>query len=169
MEGRNRRMRKICVITGARSEYSLLKPVMRAIQEDLELQLDLIVTGMHLSSEFGYSIKEIQKDGFEVEGEIEMNPLEDTGLSMTQSIGKGIIEISKELDKLQPDVVMVLGDRIEALSGVIAGAYMNIAIAHIHGGDSARAGLDESVRHAITKFAHIHFAATKKSAERIQK
>jgi UDP-N-acetylglucosamine 2-epimerase (non-hydrolysing)/GDP/UDP-N,N'-diacetylbacillosamine 2-epimerase (hydrolysing) len=133
------------------------------------MELSLIVTGMHLSKEFGYSVNEIIEDGFKIEKRVEMNPKEDTGFSMAQSVGNGINEISKALKEINPDIFLVLGDRIEPLAGTITAAYMNIPIAHIHGGDSARAGLDESVRHAITKFSHIHFPATKKSAERIIK
>lgn len=162
-------MRRICVLTGTRAEYGLLKPIMTEIKNAVDLDLSIIVTGMHLSKEFGYSVNEITKDGFTITARVEMNPAEDTGFSMATSIGKGIIGISTALRKIKPDVLLILGDRIEALAGAIAAAYMNIPIAHIHGGDSTRAGLDESARHAITKFAHIHFPATKKSAERIIK
>lgn len=162
-------MKNICVLTGTRAEYGLLKPVMNAIREHLHLELSLIVTGMHLSEEFGYTVDEIIKDGFEITERVEMNPEEDTGFSMAQSTGRGIIGIADALKRIKPNIFFVLGDRIEPLAGVIASAYMNIPIAHIHGGDSARAGLDESVRHAITKFAHIHFPVTEKSAERILK
>jgi UDP-N-acetylglucosamine 2-epimerase (non-hydrolysing)/GDP/UDP-N,N'-diacetylbacillosamine 2-epimerase (hydrolysing) len=124
---------------------------------------------MHLSKEFGYSVNEIVKDGFKINEKVEMNPENDTGFSMAESIGKGLSGMAKALKKINPDFLLVLGDRIEALAGVIAAAYMNIPIAHIHGGDSTRAGLDESARHAITKFAHIHFTVTKKSAERVRK
>ncbi|MBC8500900.1 MAG: UDP-N-acetylglucosamine 2-epimerase (hydrolyzing) [Nanoarchaeota archaeon] len=161
--------RKICVLTGTRAEYGLLKPVMAAVKKHSKLELKLIVTGMHLSKEFGYTINDIKKDKFKVDKKTVMNPEQDTGFSMAQAIGKGIIGISNALKEIKPDVLLVLGDRIESLAGVIAAAYMNIPIAHIHGGDSARAGLDESVRHSITKFAHIHFPVTKKSAERIRK
>jgi GDP/UDP-N,N'-diacetylbacillosamine 2-epimerase (hydrolysing) len=162
-------MRDVCVLTGTRAEYGLLKPVMNAIREHSNLELSLIVTGMHLSEEFGYSVDEIITDGFEITERVEMNPEEDTGFSMAQSVGRGIMGISDALRKIKPDILLVLGDRIESLAGVIASAYMNIPVAHIHGGDSAGAGLDESVRHAITKFAHIHFPVTEKSAERILK
>ncbi|MBI5061103.1 MAG: UDP-N-acetylglucosamine 2-epimerase (hydrolyzing), partial [Candidatus Aenigmarchaeota archaeon] len=100
---------------------------------------------------------------------IEMNPSDDTGYSMAVSVGTGVVSIANSLKKIKPDIVLVLGDRIEALSAAIAAAYMNIPVAHIHGGDVTRAGLDESARHAITKFSHIHLAATEKSAERILK
>ncbi|MBN2458167.1 UDP-N-acetylglucosamine 2-epimerase (hydrolyzing) [Candidatus Woesearchaeota archaeon] len=162
-------MRNICIVTGTRSEYGLLKPVIDKIISSGILKLSLIVAGMHLSREFGYTARDIENDGIRVDAKVIMNPEEDTGLSMANAIGKGICGMAAALNRIKPDIIVVLGDRIEALSAVVAGAFMNIPIAHIHGGDSAKAGLDESVRHAITKFAHIHFPATRKSAERIVK
>jgi len=162
-------MKKICVLTGTRAEYGLLKPTMTTIKNHSNFKLSIIVTGMHLSPEFGNSIKEIEKDGFKITAKVKMNPVEDTGFSMAESVGKGIIGVAKSLEKIKPDILLVLGDRTEALSGAIAAAYMNIPIAHIHGGDIVGAVIDESARHAITKLAHIHFPGTKKSAERIIK
>lgn len=162
-------LRKICVITGTRAEYGILQPVMKAIQQSKKLFLQVLVVGMHLMPEFGMTIEEIKKDGFNVEKTVKMTAKEDTEKAMTQSIGKGIIGIADCLKEIKPDIVLVLGDRIEALSAAIAAAYMNIIVAHSHGGDSAGAGLDEYARHAITKFSHIHFPASKKSAERIIK
>jgi len=124
---------------------------------------------MHLSREFGYTVREIQNDGFKIDALVEMNPNEDTGFSMAESVGKGIMGMAKALKEINPDVVLVLGDRIESFAGAVAAAFMGIYIAHIHGGDNAEAGLDESMRHAITKFAHIHFPVTEKSAKRIKK
>ncbi|UCC91687.1 MAG: UDP-N-acetylglucosamine 2-epimerase (hydrolyzing) [Candidatus Aenigmatarchaeota archaeon] len=161
-------MRKVCVVTGTRAEYGLLKPVMEEIKKSENLRLYLIVTGMHLSKEFGYTKNEIIKDGFKIDSEFRMNPPKDTPASMSISIGKGIVKFSESFSLIKPDIVLVLGDRIEPLAATIASSYMNIPIAHIHGGDVSE-GLDESARHAITKFAHMHFPATKKSAERISK
>jgi len=162
-------MRNICVLTGTRAEYGLLKPIMQAIKEYPALELTVIATGMHLSEEFGHSVDEIAKDGFEITKKVEINPDDDTEFSMATAIGTGIVGISRALKEINPDILLVLGDRMEVLAGVISAAYMNIPIAHIHGGDVTKAGLDESARHAITKFAHIHFPATEKSAERILK
>lgn len=162
-------MKKICILTGSRAEYGLLKPVIEAVSSHAGLKLHLIAAGMHLSREFGHSATEIKKDGFTVRKYIRMNPPDDTSLGMVKAIGRGIRELGDAFSELRPDALIILGDRIEALAGTIAAGYMNIAIAHIHGGDSAQAGLDESARHAITKFAHIHFPATRKSAERIKK
>ncbi|MBD3211228.1 MAG: UDP-N-acetylglucosamine 2-epimerase (hydrolyzing) [Candidatus Lokiarchaeota archaeon] len=160
-------MRKICIISGSRAEYGLLRPLMKAIKNDNKLELSLIVTGMHLSKEFGYSKSQIVRDGFEIDEEIKMCPTYDSGYGMARSVGEGIKRISNGLKKLNPDIVLVLGDRIEAFAGGVSAALMNLVLGHIHGGDSARAGLDESMRHSLTKFAHIHFPATGKSAERI--
>lgn len=169
MEGRILKVRKVCIITGTRAEYGLLKPVMQAIADNDKLDLAVIASGMHLSHEFGHTIDEIIEDGFNVNAKVEMNPVKDSSFSMAHSVGKGIIGMSNAYEEIKPDIVLVLGDRIEAFAGGIAAALMNIPLAHIHGGDSARAGLDESMRHGLTKFAHIHFAATEKSAERIKK
>ena len=162
-------MKKVAVLTGTRAEYGLLKPVMAEIDKHPDLELSLIVTGMHLSQKHGHSIDLIKKDGFNIDAEVHMTPEDDTGYSIAHSIGNGISRIADALKDISPDFLVVLGDRTEALAGSIAAAYMNIIVGHIHGGDSARAGLDESARHAITKFAHIHFVASKKSAERVFK
>lgn len=162
-------MRNICVVTGTRAEYSLLKPVFKAIKSHPKLKLQLLVTGMHLSKKFGYSINQIKKDGFKIDAIVRMHPRQDTGKSMAEAVGHGVIGLSGKLIQLKPDMVVILGDRIEALATAISSAYLNIPIAHIHGGDKSMAGLDESVRHAITKLSYIHLAATKKSAKRIIK
>lgn len=161
--------RKITVITGTRSEYGLLHPVMSAIEDHPELKLSIIATGMHLSRQHGYTIDEITKDGFMIEAAIDMLMRGDTGASMAKSLGKGIIGITEALEKIKPDILLVLGDRDEPFAGTIAAAHMNIPIAHIHGGEITQGCIDESIRHSITKFAHIHFPATQESAQRIRK
>lgn len=160
-------MRKIAVVTGTRAEYGILYPVLKAIEVKPKLELSLVVTGMHLSPEFGYTVKEIQNDGFKVDAKIDTLLSSDTPEAMAKSVGLGIIGMAQAWEQLKPDIILVLGDRVEPLAAAISGAYMNIPVAHIHGGDSPRGGLDEYARHAITKFAHIHFPATKTSAERI--
>ena len=161
--------RKICVVTGTRAEYGLLKPILKEMLNHSTLNLSLVVAGMHLSKEFGYSLREIKKDGFKISSIVKMNVKDDTGAGMAVSISKGIVGMVQAFKKIQPTIVLILGDRTEVLAAAIAAAYMNIPIAHIHGGDKSKAGLDESVRHAITKLAYVHFAATKKSARRIIK
>ncbi|MFC1952775.1 UDP-N-acetylglucosamine 2-epimerase [Chloroflexota bacterium] len=162
-------MENIAVVTGTRAEYGILHPVLKAIEAHKELNLLLVVTGMHLSHEFGFTVVEIGKDGFEISARVDMTPRNDSQKAMTESIGTGIIGMARIWEQLKPDIILVLGDRVEPLAAAISGAYMNIPIAHIHGGDTAKGGLDEYARHAITKFSHIHFPATQKSAERILK
>jgi UDP-N-acetylglucosamine 2-epimerase (non-hydrolysing)/GDP/UDP-N,N'-diacetylbacillosamine 2-epimerase (hydrolysing) len=162
-------MRKIAVVTGTRAEYGILVPVLKAIEATPGLALSLTVTGMHLSREFGYTLDEIKRDGFRIDAKVPMLLPGDTLAAMAESVGRGVVGMSRTWERLRPDIILVLGDRVEPLAAAIAGAYMNIPVAHIHGGDSSKGGLDESARHAITKFAHIHFPATEKSARRIIK
>lgn len=157
-------MRKICVVTGSRAEYGLLSPVMRAIQQHPNLELLLIVTGMHLWERFGHTVDEIKKDGFKIDAEVAV--CED---DISTAFGEAVIGISKAIKQIRPDFVVVLGDRFEALAGAIAGASNNITVAHIHGGDKTTSGhIDESIRYAMTNFAHLHFAATRQSAFRLK-
>lgn len=161
--------RTICVLTGTRAEYGLLKPVMESIQAHPRLKLSLMVTGMHFVKEFGETFRQICKDGFEIDYKIKMHPKGDSGVDMSAAIGKGIQALAGGFANRRPDFLLLLGDRIEALAGAVAAAYMNIPVAHIHGGDTSRGGIDESARHAITKLANIHFPATRKSYQRIIK
>lgn len=161
------RKKKVLVVTGSRAEYGLLRSTMEAIRAHKELTLEVLATGMHLSTIFGKTVMEIEKDGFPIAAKIKMTPSNDSPAAMAASVGVGIQGMVKAFKKIQPDIVLVLGDRVEALAAAIAAVYMNIVVAHVHGGDKTKAGLDESARHAITKLAHVHFAATKKSAERI--
>ncbi len=161
--------RKICAITGSRSEYGLLRPVMRRITLSSKLSLQLIVTGMHMSKTFGNTISDIISDGFSIDEKVIMTSKRDDAFGMAESVGSGILGITRSLSRLNPDIVLVLGDRVEALAGTIAAAYGGIPVAHIHGGDVTKGGLDESARHAITKFSHIHFPAILTSAQRIEK
>lgn len=163
-------MKKVAAVTGTRAEYGTLYPVLKAIEARPELGLSLIVTGMHLSHEFGYTVSEIENDGFKVDARVDMLLSSDTLGGMAKSVGLGIIEMAQVWEQLKPDIILVLGDRTEPLAATVAGAYMNIPVAHIHGGDACVGGnIDDANRYAITKFAHIHFPATRKSAERIIK
>jgi GDP/UDP-N,N'-diacetylbacillosamine 2-epimerase (hydrolysing) len=161
--------RKICVLTGTRAEFGLLRPVMEAIQQHPDLELQVLVTGMHLEQMFGMSVKAIEGAGFPISGRVPMHPPEDSGKGMAFAMGDGIRGMTKVLGKLKPDILLLLGDRTEVMAGAITALYLNIPIAHIHGGDVTRGGTDESTRHAVTKMASIHFAATPQSAERILK
>ena len=166
-------MKKIAVVTGTRAEYGLLAPVMRAIQNHPQLDLSIIATGMHLSHNHGYTINEIAKDGFEIYASVDMyleNSIGAHGACISTSLGVGMIGIARVFDQLEPDIVLILGDRGEALIAAITALHMNIPIAHIHGGDTMTGGvIDSSIRHAITKLAHIHFPATAESATRIKR
>ncbi len=157
-------------MTGSRSEYGILYEVMKAIKNEVKLELITLASGMHLLKSFGNTIEYIEKDGFTVDEIIDMaSETDDSNTEMARSIAKGIGGMVRAFQKHKPDIVLVLGDRTEALAGAIASSYMNIPVAHIHGGDNAKAGLDEMTRGAITKLSHIHFPATKKSAARIKK
>jgi len=159
-------MKKIAVVTGTRAEYGILYPVLKAIEAHAGLKLSLIVTGMHLSHEFGYTVQEIEKDGFKIDAKVDMLLSNDTLEAMAKSVGIGIIGMAQTWELLKPDLILVFGDRVEPLAAAITGAYMNIPVAHIHGGEVC-GNIDDPARHAISKFAHIHFPVTKKSAERI--
>ncbi len=161
-------MRKIAVITGTRADYGIYKSVLSSIEAVPELRLSLLVVGMHLAPEFGYTLKEIENDGFKISARISLLHNEDTKEAMAESIGLSIVEISKQLALIKPDILLVLGDRGEMLAGAVSATYLGIPIAHIHGGDIS-GNVDEPVRHAITKLSHIHLAATAQSAERIMK
>ncbi len=159
--------RKITVTTGTRSEFGLLHTVLEEISNSKNLELFVLVAGMHLSKKYGSTVKEITKAGFKIHGTIPMVPKHDTNYDMSVSLGRGIIEFSKLFKKIKPDLNLVLGDRDESLASSLAAYHMNIPNAHIHGGDKTQAGIDEYARHAITKISNLHFAATKKSKNRI--
>ncbi len=161
-------MRRICVVSGNRSDYSRLKTVLQAIQDHPELELFLIVTASHLLPDFGNTVNDILKDGFRVDA-VARTVLEGEDPSaMAKSVGLGTLELPTLLDIYKPHIVLLVGDRFEILSVAIAAALMNIPLAHIQGGE-VTGTIDESIRHAVTKFAHIHFPSTEKSAERIIK
>ena len=160
-------MRQIAIVTGTRAEYGILKPVIEKVLASEKLQLHLIVTGMHLVPEYGLTVREIEKDGFLITAKVEMLLASDTTSAMGKSLGIGITGLTQEFERIKPDVVIVLGDRIEAFAGAIAGLFCGAAVAHIHGGEVTQGGMDEYMRHAITKLSHIHFPATPLSRERI--
>jgi UDP-N-acetylglucosamine 2-epimerase (non-hydrolysing)/GDP/UDP-N,N'-diacetylbacillosamine 2-epimerase (hydrolysing) len=158
--------RRICAITGTRAEYGVITPLLRKIRSTKGLRLQLVVTSMHLSKEFGMTRKVIQKDGFKIDAKVDILPEEDTNFAQAKSIGDCITGMAKAFDKLRPDIIVVTGDRGEMLASAIAAAYMNIPVAHIHGGDSS-GNIDNLNRDAITKFSHIHFPAMKENARKI--
>jgi UDP-N-acetylglucosamine 2-epimerase len=160
-------MRKISVITGTRAEYGLLFWVIKGIHEAPELDLQLIVTGMHLSPEFGLTVRGIEKDDFPIAERVEMLLSSDTEVAIATSMGLGMIGFAKTYDRLKPDIVLVLGDRFEISAAVSAAVPFGIPVAHIHGGESTEGVMDELFRHAITKMSNIHFPSTLKYADRI--
>jgi len=158
--------RKITITTGSRSEYVILRPVLKNIQNNKNFKLYLLVTGTHLSRKYGKTITEIKKDGFKPYSKFNLIPSGDDNYYMTKSVGEGILKFAKIFRKIKPDINLILGDRPEMLASAVAAYYMNIPNAHIHGGDVS-GSVDEYTRHAITKISNIHFAATKKSYNRI--
>ncbi len=152
--------RKVCIFTGTRAEYGLLNPLMREILDEQDLELQIIVSGMHLSPEFGSTYKEIEKEGFEINEKVEILLSADTPTGICKSIGLGTISFGEALTRLIPDIAVVLGDRFEALAFAIAATVTQIPLAHIHGGEITEGVIDESFRHAITKMSHLHFTST---------
>jgi len=159
-------MRKICVVTGTRAEYGLLFWLMKEIQADEALELQIIVTGMHLSPEFGLTYKEIEKD-FQIDKKVEMLLSSDTAIGISKSMGLAQISFAEAYDQLQPDIVVVLGDRYEIFSAVSAAMIANLPIAHLHGGETTEGAFDEAIRHSITKMSHLHFTATEGYKNRV--
>ena len=156
------------MVTGTRAEYGILRPVLKAIRAHPRLELALVVTGMHLSHEFGYTVEEIENDGFKIDAKIDMLLASDTLSGMAKSVGLGIHSMAQGWEQLRPDIVLVLGDRLESFAATIASAYMHIPIAHIAGGDTGiGSNIDNPNRHAMTKFAHIHLPSTEGARERI--
>lgn len=162
------KIRKICIVTGNRSEYSKLKPVMRAVINHPDLELILIVIASHLLDDFGKTVEVIKKDGFKIDAVAQTVTAGEDLVSMVKSVGLCTLEIPTFFSLYKPDVVLISGDRFEVLGVAISAAFMNIPLAHLEGGEITGA-IDESIRHVITKLAHIHFPATAKSAERIIK
>jgi len=151
--------RKICVVTGTRAEYGLLYWLIKEIQADADLQLQIIATGMHLSPEFGLTYQTIEEDGFTINAKVEMLLSSDTPVGIAKSIGLGVIGFADALERLRPDIMVVLGDRYEILAATMAALVARIPVAHIHGGETTEGAIDESMRHAITKMSHLHFVA----------
>ena len=161
-------MRKIAVITGTRAEYGLSRSIFEAIERNHSLELAVIVTGMHLMKEFGYSYRLIEEDGFSIEHNTGVVQKDDTGFAMAEAFGQNVISIAEALATIKPDIMMVLTDLGHTLAGAIAASHLNIPVAHVHGGDVS-GGIDELIRHATTKFSHIHFPASELSAERLRR
>ncbi len=160
--------KKICVVTGTRAEYGLLSGIIKKIQDDVDLQLQLLVTGSHLSPEFGMTSNEIERDGYHIDEKVEMLLSGDSAVSIVKSLGLGTIGYAEAYDRLKPDMVLLLGDRYEILGASQAAMLMSIPIAHIHGGEITEGAFDDSIRHCISKMAHLHFVTHEKFAKRLQ-
>jgi len=159
-------MKKICVVTGTRAEYGLLYWLMKKIQADVELELQLIVTGMHLSPEFGLTYLEIEKE-FKISKKVEMLLSSDTAVGISKSVGLAQIGFADAYNELKPDLLVVLGDRYEIFSAVSTAMIARIPIAHLHGGETTEGAFDEAIRHSITKMSHIHFTAADEYKNRV--
>ncbi|MEE2746390.1 MAG: UDP-N-acetylglucosamine 2-epimerase [Pseudomonadota bacterium] len=160
-------MKKICVVTGTRAEYGLLCWVMEGIRESSELDLQLVVTGTHLSPEFGMTVDAIEADNFVIDRKVEMLLSSDTAVGVTKSMGLGIIGFADALAELKPDLLLVLGDRYEILAAAVSATIARIPIAHLHGGETTEGAFDEAIRHSITKMSQLHFVAADEYRRRV--
>ncbi|MGH7720176.1 MAG: UDP-N-acetylglucosamine 2-epimerase [Gemmatimonadaceae bacterium] len=162
--------RKIAVFTGNRAEYGLQYPILRALASDPRLEYHLVAGGAHLQQDFGKTLAEIEADGFRVDREVDITMDQDTLFATAQAIGSAVLSLSCILDELRPDFLVVYADRFESFAAMIAGTQMSIPTAHIEGGDYTEGGaLDDSVRHAMTKLAHLHFTTNEQAAERVRR
>lgn len=161
------KVKKICFITATRAEYGQIAPVMRILKERENVTLQILVTGTHLVESYGYTYKEIEKDGFNIDERVEIQLNTDTRVGICKTMGLAMIGISEALNRLSPDMIVILGDRYEMLSVASVATVMDIPIAHISGGDSTPYAMDDSIRHAITKMSTLHFAFTDQYRNRI--
>ncbi len=159
--------RRICVVTGTRADYGLLRWVMEEIREMPGLDLQLVATGMHLSPEFGCTYRDIENDGFFIDHKVETLLSSDTPVGVSKSMGLGLIGFGEALHLLKPDMLLVLGDRYEIFSAVAASMISKIPVAHLHGGETTEGAFDESIRHSITKMSHLHFVAAEEYRQRV--
>lgn len=159
--------RKICVVTGTRAEFGLLRPLMREIQAAPGLELQVVVTGMHLSPEYGSTYREVEEAGFRADRKVEMLLGANTATAVSKSVGLGTIGFADAYDGLKPDLIVVLGDRFELLSAVTAALIAGIPVAHIHGGETTEGAFDEAIRHSITKMSHLHFVGAQDYGRRV--
>ena len=159
--------RKVCVVSGSRADYGILFPILCELNLSDEIVLQLIVTGSHLSPEFGLTVKEIEDDGFEITKRIESLMSSDTPIGVTKSMGIGLIEFGSVFADLNPDFVLLLGDRFELLAAATAALVSTIPIIHVHGGETTLGAYDEAIRHSITKMSHVHFTSTEDYRRRV--
>jgi GDP/UDP-N,N'-diacetylbacillosamine 2-epimerase (hydrolysing) len=159
--------RKVCVVTGSRAEFGLLRYLTHKLQDAEAIDLQLIATGMHLSPEYGMTFQEIVAEGFCIDAKIEMLLSGDTKTAVTKSMGLGLIGFADAFENLNPDIVVLLGDRFEIFAAASAALIAGIPIAHIHGGETTEGAFDEAIRHSITKMSHLHFAGAEEYRQRV--
>ena len=160
-------MKKICIVTGSRAEYGLLRWVIEGVENSSILELQLVATGMHLSHEFGMTVNEIRSDGFFIDRKIVMLLSSGTEVGVTKSFGLGVIGFADALADLRPDLMLILGDRFEIMAAAVAAMIAKVPIAHLHGGEATEGLIDESIRHSITKMSHLHFVAAEEYRKRV--
>ena len=160
-------MKKVCVVTGSRADYGLLRCVMSGLRDSQQCDLQVIATGMHLASEFGYTWQNIEDDGFDIDWKVEMLLGADTEVAVTKSVGLAITGFADAFAALQPDLVLLLGDRFEIFATASSAAIAGIPIAHLHGGETTEGSLDDTFRHAITKMSTLHFTAAEAYRQRV--
>jgi GDP/UDP-N,N'-diacetylbacillosamine 2-epimerase (hydrolysing) len=159
--------RKVCVVTGTRAEFGLLRWLMQEVRASETLELQVIATGMHLSPEFGLTYRDIEEAGFSIDVKVEMLVSADTSTAVTKSMGLGLIGYADAYDRLSPDIVVLLGDRFEIFAAAAAAMIAGIPIAHLHGGETTEGAFDEAIRHSITKMSHLHFVAAEDYRRRV--
>ncbi len=160
-------MKKVCIVTGTRAEYGLLRPIIKKVDNGADMELQLVATGMHLSPEFGLTYQEIEQDGFAITERNEMLLSSDTPNGITKSVGLGIIGFADIFTRIEPDMVIILGDRYEVLAAATAAMIHRIPIAHIYGGELTLGAIDDAIRHSITKMSTLHFTSTKEYKKRV--
>lgn len=159
--------RRVCIVTGTRAEYGLLRWLIRGVKEAPDLSLQLLVTGTHLSPEFGLTYREIEADGLVIDARVEMLVSADTATGTAKSMGLGLIGLGDAFERLRPDIVVLLGDRFEVLAAASAALVAGIPVAHLHGGETTEGAFDEAIRHAVTKMSHLHFVAAEEYRQRV--
>ena len=160
-------MKKVCIITGSRAEYGLLKPLIKKLKDSKSLELQIIATCTHLSPEFGLTYQEIENDGFKINEKIEILLSSDTSIGISKSMGLAMISFCEAFDRLKPNIIIIIGDRYEIFAAASAATVARIPIAHIHGGETTEGAFDESFRHSITKMSYLHFTSTEEYRKRV--
>ncbi len=163
----SRQRKRVAVVTGTRAEYGLLRSVMTALCAQPRIEMQLVATGMHLLRKFGHTVDDIKRDGWHIDARVRMQAGDDSAIDQAEGLARGVRGMARFFQSADTDIVVVLGDRIEAMAGALAAVTTGRVVAHIHGGDVATGDFDDALRHAITKLAHLHFTATRDSTRRV--